>query len=181
MNRGPNVRACKVGRRGNAQQKCEDAYNFHEWISRCDLRIVSTRASAPVWLTRPVVFVSMCFRTWTYRLSALSPSTLPPPLSWYILAHHSWSITYRHPTNPCALSELERRQHTGERQTEENTHTHSLSNTRTQPRPSITRRPLPGVRSSRLQPFGLTEAGCAMGQACGHALLCRSQPPSSEM
>lgn len=25
------------------------------------------------------------------------------------------------------------------------------------------------------------EAGCAMGQACGHALLCRSQPPSSEM
>lgn len=28
---------------------------------------------------------------------------------------------------------------------------------------------------------GRREAGCAMGQACGHALLCRSQPPSSEM
>lgn len=28
---------------------------------------------------------------------------------------------------------------------------------------------------------GRRAAGCAMGQACGHALLCRSQPPSSEM
>lgn len=28
---------------------------------------------------------------------------------------------------------------------------------------------------------GRRQAGCAMGQACGHALLCRSHPPSSEM
>lgn len=105
-------------------QQQQHNFHFHGWISWCslesahDLRKIvfqRTRASARIWLTCLWFFcvhVLLDVKTPAERALSLSLPPSPAPSLSYILAHHSQSISYRVPTNPRALSELERRQQT---------------------------------------------------------------------
>lgn len=106
------------------------------------------------------------------------------------------SISYRLPTNPCArarsLSPQRRGETSGERERESRRSTHPIHSPvypsihPSEPQQkgdhiSLPTPPHPSTSSPLTAAVWLNPAGCAMGQACGHALLCRSQPPSSDM